>query len=392
MKKLNKKTFLVLFCIFTSFLTIVLFVYNIQLYKREYMGIKRNLERLIDPHEKNIPRFDDKIIIDYEVYSIDLKNDKIISHTINLDNFNIESIKNIILENYKEDKIKIGNLYINDYAFNLKSGDYLIIINTKEVKGRLVHSLYLSLIIFAIYEFIIYYLSKLLTIYITKPASEAFNKQKDFIADASHELKTPLSIIMASSDEIKITNGNQKYIENIKYESDRMNKLISSLLDLSKTDNETIKKTYVKENISKILEKTVLTFEAVAFDNKVNIKTNIENDIYFNCNKDELEKLFSILIDNAVKHSYPNTTIKVSLALSKNIEVKVINIGDKIAKEDEERIFERFYRSDKSRNRNDNRYGLGLAIAKEIVINHGGIISAYSSEKSQTIFKIIFKR
>ena len=227
---------------------------------------------------------------------------------------------------------------------------------------------------------------------ITKPAEDAFKKQKDFIADASHELKTPLAVIMASSDELKNDKKNKKYVDNIKYESERMNNLIKSLLDLSKLENGISIDNYKEENISKIIEKVSLTFEAVAFEQNIEIETNIEKNITFKCSKDEIERLISILLDNAIKHSYKDSTIIVNLSKDKNsINIEITNSGDPIKAGDEEKIFERFYRADKSRNREANRYGLGLAIAKNIVTNHNGTIKAYSKDK-KTTFKINLKK
>ena len=105
-----------------------------------------------------------------------------------------------------------------------------------------------------------------------------------------------------------------------------------------------------------------------------------------------IKRLISIIIDNAIKHSHPKTNIEVSLHKIKNeLNIEITNYGDGIKPGDEEKIFERFYRADKSRNRSDNRYGLGLAIAKNIVINHEGSIIA-TSKGEKTIFKIIFKK
>ena len=179
-------------------------------------------------------------------------------------------------------------------------------------------------------------------------------------------------------------------MENIKFETERMNKLISSLLELSKLENA--KELEMKdENLSKIVERIALTFEAIAFENNITMETDIESNITFKCNKDEIEKVISILIDNAIKHSNKNTNIDIILTkVRNNIVIKVINEGDGIKPGEEELIFERFYRSDKSRNRDSNRYGLGLAIAKQIVHLHKGTIKATSKE-SKTTFEIIFK-
>lgn len=396
MKRLNRKTFLTIFLLISSFLSLGIIIYNVQNYKREYENVKRNLNSInrmmpedkandFDDHKPK--EFDNMIIMDYEVYTVYLGNneiDRIISHSNSTSSFDINSVALKVLR--KSKNTSIGNLYINNYSYN-KLDDRIVIINTKNINSKLTRLLISSIGLFILLEVIIYFISKSITDWITKPALESFKKQKEFIADASHELKTPLAIIMASSDELS-GSSNQKYIDNIKYESDRMNKLITNLLDLSKLENEIKKELYKNEDISKIVNKICLTFESVAYEKGVLIETDIEDDINYKCIKEDIEKLISILIDNAIKHSYKDTNIKVEMHKKKNsINIKVINIGDEIKKEDEKKIFERFYRVDKARNRKENRYGLGLAIAKSIVDNHNGTICA-SSSNNKTTFKI----
>ena len=384
MKRLNKKTFFTIFLLISSFLIIGITIYNYQIYKREYESVRRNLnsiDRMIpdnkmdDSHKpKNI---DNMIIMDYEVYTVYLSNnkiDRIISHSNNNSDFDVNSIAYNLLN--KDNDYHIGNLYMNKYSYN-KTNDMIIIVNTKTINNKLISTLIKSIILFMFSEVIIYLISKIITDWITKPAIESYKKQKEFIADASHELKTPLAIIMASSDEIKVNSSNQKYIDNIKYETDRMNKLITNLLDLSKLENGVKKELYKLENI--------------AYENNIDIDTNIEDNINYMCIKEDIERLISIIIDNAIKHSYKDTSIEVSMYKKKNnINIEITNTGDEIKKEDEEKIFERFYRVDKARNRSENRYGLGLAIAKSIVDNHNGVIKA-NSNNSKTTFKVIFK-
>ena len=395
MKKLNRKTFFTIFLLISAFLIVGIVLYNVQNYKREYDNVERNLNKInrMMPEDRSDhihKEFDNMIIMDYEVYTVYLNNneiDKIVSHSNSTSDFNIDSIANQVLKSSKS--TSIGNLYINKYSYN-KMTNTIVIINTKNINSKLTKLLVISAILLVLLEVIIYFISKFITDWITKPAHDSFKKQKEFIADASHELKTPLSIIMASSDELSGTS-NQKYIDNIKYESDRMNKLITNLLDLSKLENGINKQLYKNENISKIVNKICLTFESVAYEKSVGIDTDIDDNINYKCIKEDIEKLISILIDNAIKHSYKDTNIKVIMHKKKNsINIEVINSGDAIKKEDEKKIFERFYRVDKSRNRSDNRYGLGLAIAKSIVINHNGSIEAISSS-GKTVFKVVLK-
>ncbi len=406
MKELNKKVFNTIFWILSIFIFSGFFIYNVNMYMKEYNNVHRNLTLMelgANNHDEKRPEpneimdnpnkdIENMMIMDYEVYTIKTNGtqvEKIISHSNEKSDFDIEKIANEVVK--KEKKLVIGNLYSNNYSYNYMNNS-IVIINTKTINNKLTMTLIESILLFIICEIIIIYISKRLTKRITKPAEEAFKKQKDFVADASHELKTPLAVIMASSDELKSDKRNTKYVNNIKHESERMNNLIKGLLDLSKLENEKTIETYTEENISKIIEKTSLIFEGIAFEENVTIETNIQDNIMFKCNKDEIERLISIIIDNAIKHSYKDSKIKVTVISNKsNIYIKIINTGDPIKTGDEEKIFERFYRADKSRNRDANRYGLGLAIAKGIVENHKGTIKA-SSKNNKTTFEIYLKK
>ena len=422
MKELNKKVFLTLFGILTLILVISLIILNIQSYRREYENVERSLTIMDDPwmgrgpdfspgpgpdmeenpdegqdfedkgfDDQDGPDIENMMIIDYEVYTVMLSDgtiSQIISNGSTSSDFDANSVAEDILRNSSQDTMKIENLYLGNYSYNYKF-DKIVIINDESVAAKLRKVLLESLLIFVVLEAVIAFIAKLVTGWIIKPAQEAFDRQKEFIADASHELKTPLAVIMASSDEIAVDENNSKYIDNIKYESDRMSKLISGLLDLSKLEEGVSKDSYKEENLSKIVEKTALVFEGVAFEQGVQIETEVEDDISLKCSKEEIEKLVSTIIDNAIKHSEKDTSVVVKLYKGNKTVLKVINTGEPIKPGDEEKIFERFYRADKSRNRSDNRYGLGLAIAKRIVTNHGGTIKA-SSEDGKTTFKISF--
>ena len=185
----------------------------------------------------------------------------------------------------------------------------------------------------------------------------------------------------------------QQYLENIRYESERMQRLIAGLLNLSKLENGTDPASLKEEDLSRILEKTCLSYEGVAFEQGVSIETEIEEGLRLKCNKDEIEQMAATVLDNAVRHSYRDTTVRVSavhLKAKNCIEILVINSGDPIPEEDREKIFERFYRGDRARGRQENRYGLGLAIARRIARNHNGDIRA-GAEDGKTVFRITLR-
>lgn len=214
---------------------------------------------------------------------------------------------------------------------------------------------------------------------IVLPVEKSFEKQKQFISDAGHELKTPLTVIGANADLLESEIGDNKWLEYIRSETARMNGLVKSLLTLARMENteppDTVKSNF---DISKTVEEMTMVFESVIYENELTLTTEIEPAVFLRGSRDEIKQLVSILIDNAVKHCKKNGVITVSLKRGKNknrVLLSVANQGDPIPENERSRIFERFYRADESRSGSENRFGLGLAIAKAITERHRGQIS-----------------
>lgn len=228
-----------------------------------------------------------------------------------------------------------------------------------------------------------------------KPVKKAWEQQKQFVADASHELKTPLTVILANNN-IMMSHKNstveqeQKWLESTEDEAQHMKQLIDQMLFLAKSDAGENRLQLSEVNFSEIVEGSALNFEPVAFEKEVLIDTEIAQDIMLEGNQTQLNQLAHILIDNAVKYSDEGSIIKIILSKKNDIvEFSVNNHGNEISKEDIEHIFDRFYRAEKSRT--TKGYGLGLSIAQNIVQNMNGKLSVQSNQTDGTTFTAVFK-
>ncbi len=418
MEKLKKKTFWVIFLILTIFLCSILCIFNYQDYSHEKTEIENKLNMIDDRKFDKVPNEEEKldkpepqkntddikndkevmpVLMDTTAYTVIYNDDNEVIDILNFTQNDVsdEEIKSIAQEILKSNDSKSGinirNLYFNNYSYSFKGHNSLTILDNSFVKEKLQSLIKTSIFIFVLLEIVIIVVSIKITSWIIKPVIETFNKQKQFIADASHELKTPIAVIMANSEALEKEPNEKKWLNNIKSESERMNELITNLLDLAKLENGKNKEIYNVEDLSKIAEMSVLTFESLMFENKIKFEYNIQKDLKLKCNSVQIKQLIAILLDNAIKHSEENGEINVFLGKQKNdIVLSVSNKGKEIPKEIRDKIFERFYRADESRNRDSNRYGLGLAIAKNIVVNHNGKISV-DCVGGYTTFKVVFK-
>ena len=282
---------------------------------------------------------------------------------------------------------------VDNYIYEVKKLDKnTIVISMIEDEDAVSHirtTIMFSGIIIVVSIGIIYLIAKKLSKTIVEPVEETFEKQKQFISDASHELKTPLAVIEANADVLQDKTGENKWINYIQNEIESMNKLINELLLLAKIENVDNIKEYTELNLSKEIEIILSMFESIAFEKGVTIESNIDEGIILKGNKQDIEHIVSTLTDNAIKHTETEKKIVVNLKKEKNeIIFEVKNMGDPIPEEEREKIFERFYRIDKSRNRKEKRYGLGLAIAKSTIEKYNGKIEVEYKE-SFTIFKVI---
>ncbi len=279
----------------------------------------------------------------------------------------------------------------NNLVYRMKDkGDYVLVAfldNTLmlESAGTLINY---TLIFGGVSLVLLFFLARYLANRIVAPLEESYIKQKQFVSDAGHELKTPVAVVNANVELLSREIGENQWLSNIQYENERMLGLILQLLDLARAENTTPEMELI--DLSRLVCGETLPFESVAFENGLTLNSDISETICVNGNSVQLKQLTSILIDNAIRHSLDGKEVSLVLKKEKNNAVlSVTNDGEEIPPEQRQYLFDRFYRMDTARTGEDKHYGLGLAIAQAITTTHKGTIEVQCRDgKVEFIVKI----
>lgn len=269
-----------------------------------------------------------------------------------------------------------GNMGDLFYALSRRpTGAVLAVMDTSgSTESSLTNRLWLlSLALGCACLFLLYPICRFLSRFVTKSTEESFAQQKQFISDAGHELKTPLSIISVNANVLSTQVEENKHLTYIQSEVQRMNSLITQLIALARMEDRQPKDKALPVSLSDLLYQVALPFEGLAFERGIDYEIDIADEVNCLGYADQLRQLVAILLDNAFKYTRGRVNITLEQS-SQHIHLEVYNTGDPIPEADLPRIFERFYRCDRSR-ASANGYGLGLAIAQSIVETHRGSIS-----------------
>ncbi len=284
-------------------------------------------------------------------------------------------------------------------TFSVKGGTGISFLDATSFRRENLETALLSLGAFAASCGLFALLAGFLSKTIVKPVEENTEAQKRFVADASHELKTPLAVIDANASVLEQSVGQSKWLDYIKEQSGRMSELVNELLqlsDLEENKGSEGSEPRVLYDAAEAVMAAALPFESVAFERGLRLETGVPEAMEVTGIRKDLEQLAGILIDNAIKHSMEGGTVRVSLgsAMEKHgwkeapmLRLSVVNQGDEIPAEALPHLFDRFYRVDASRTHKDNSYGLGLAIARSLAEKNGGTITVVS-ENGTTEFSV----
>lgn len=325
--------------------------------------------------------------------SVVLKNKNIMVLSNSLEETTDKDILSMTQELQKSGK-RFGS--IDDYIYLvriLKSGNTVyIFVNNKEAlqnsKQFFIVSIFIFLLSVIVFTIISYYLSR----WMIKPSEKAIKNQKIFVANISHDLKTPITIIRANADLIENEVKNKKSIKYIQQETEKLNHLVNEMLTITRIDNTISKENFKSFNFGDSLFDVVLPFESIAYEKGIRFNINIDEVTDYFGDESNIQKLAEILIDNAMSYTAKGGIVDVdAYENSKAVTLSVTNTGEPISDEKKVEIFDRFYRESKSRESTGNHYGLGLSIANTIVKKHNGKISIESKNGKNTFTVILPK-
>lgn len=290
-------------------------------------------------------------------------------------------------------KNKASSGMLNSYQFCRldKSNGTVMVFTDKSAELDMLDQLMHTTILIGIISFV---LLSVLALFLSKksiqPIKIAFEKQKQFVSDASHELKTPLTIISANADVLADEIGENKWLTYIKAQTERMNVLVNDLLNLTRLENNASDFICSEFDLSKAIENTALPFECQAFEDNKAFDIDIQEGLTINGSERHIKQMTAIFIDNALKYSNDGGTVRITLSAQGDKKIlSVFNTGCGIRDDEKNKIFERFYRSDDSRARTTGGYGLGLAIAKSIIDKHKFKITVDNLEGVSICFNVI---
>ena len=309
---------------------------------------------------------------------------------------NIAAVTEEEAQNYAEElaqKGKTGGFYGNGYKFTTLETDegtmYIFLDCSREFStfySFLTASVMISLAGLALVFVLVVIFSKMAV----KPVAESYEKQKQFITDAGHELKTPLTIIDANTEIIEMDYGESEWTESIKNQVKRLAELTQNLVFLSKMDEDSSKLNLADFSISDAVYDTAQSFEAVAKSNGKELEIEVEDNLSYCGDEYSIRRLVSLLLDNALKYSSDGSKIEIALSQSgKDRILTVKNSADSVEIGSLDKWFERFYRADASRNSKTGGSGIGLSTAKAIVEAHKGKIHAESKDGKTIVFTAI---
>lgn len=387
-KKTRMKFALIIVLSLITFLALLLFNLNLTMERTKHRNINEVLDVLVLDYDNDRPA---KIDNASEYFIIKVNdNDKILDVI-----FGQEVLSKLEVEVFKDEvnQLKLKRGEINGYRYLIREiddGKLIAFVNTETENIMLRDLRDTSMNIAIVGILVIVILTYALTKVITKPLEAAVEKQKSFVSEASHELKTPLSIIKINSTLLKNNPMDKEHLDEIDLQVERMSSLVNDLMVLAQLESHIEVSEFLEFDISKTILRSILQLETLSYEHNKAIIYDIEDGISFKGIQKDIVTMMDALIDNAIKHSCENSDITVEFKEKGKARVLIIS-NQSVAMSEEEclHIFDGFYRLDQTRASNSNGFGIGLSMVKNIVHKQGGTANAAYKDGLFTITIIL---
>lgn len=299
-------------------------------------------------------------------------------------NTNMDSVSTITeqdVEDYTDKVLKRGKErgWIGDYRYRImdtENGTTVVFVNGNTYNNTSNRLLFTALLVLLGSASLILILTVVVSKRAVRPVAESYEKQRQFITDANHELKTPLTLILSNLDIVESELGKNEWLDDIRSEGERMGLLINQLVTLSRMDESTDSVMREEFNLSSAVADTVSEFESLAEERGHTLTSSVSPSVYYYGDESLIRRLTAILLDNAIKYCDAGGNIQLSLTCRRHQVLTVENTYQDVDKLELNRLFDRFYRADKARTFSGS-FGIGLSIAQSIVKSHKGNIAAY---------------
>lgn len=352
-----------------------------------------NIQPPANPGKKRGDKFSPETPFQTRYFSVVVSDGMVVSYSLD----NIAAVDESEAESYADQIIDDGidKGFIDIYRYMVvdcddeTGGSRIIFVDCRQeieyFKNTLVYSVGVSLLGFlAVFTLVLFWSKK-----IFKPVADSYEKQKRFITDASHEIKTPLTIIDANTEVIEMVNGESEWTQNTRDQVKRLTSLTNQMVALSRLDENPEPKEMTEFNLSDVAYEVIDHFVALSEVTGKKINMEIQDGITYKGDENSIRQLISILVDNAMKYAVQTESIDISLKRDgRKIRFMLRNLTDGMQEGAQDILFERFYRPDSSRNSETGGSGIGLSLAKSIVEVHKGKITAKCDGEGYITFMV----
>ncbi len=342
--------------------------------KNELNEVRPKINEIISSNNQNEPSGKEDFL--YKYFYITIKDDKIDKiYKANKSKFDVNEIEEFVAKDILQDKSNYGSFknFYYEYKDNL-----IIFLDVAAESGAMRSSITSAFIVSGVVLGTISICSVILSKPVIQPYEDLYNKQKRFLTDASHELKTPLAILSANNDVLKTEYKDNQYLQSNAAQIERMSELINELVSLNKLQEVLDENEFTTFDLAEDLLDATIPYESILAKRNIALNVDTPSELIYKGDENSLMKLFSILMDNIYKYTLDNGQVDVKLVdEKKHVHLLFSNTAAKPVEVDLEKLFDRFYTLSASRDRKTSGYGIGLSIAKTIVDNYKGSIKAY---------------